>query len=111
MHNYLSLIYFIGLLMLLFLFGLLVRKLEEYCKKKSVYDIIEDDSVSSDDSVILDIYETCPICLSALIKDVVITNCNHKFHNKCLKRLGKSDLPNKCPVCREKITKLTKINP
>lgn len=104
MYSYRSFLYFFMIFIILIIIGGFLRYLEKICNKnKNLYEIIDDSSESSNDSVIIDIYENCSICLEPLIKNVVVTNCNHKYHKKCLKRLKKSNLI-ECPICRTVIT-------
>ena len=44
--------------------------------------------------------EECPICIDK--NSQVITNCNHTFCIKCIKKVCETE--NKCPTCRTKIT-------
>ena len=46
--------------------------------------------------------ENCPICLSHIdSKDVCVTECNHKFHLKCiLQSTAKTWGNSNCPLCR-----------
>jgi DNA polymerase III delta prime subunit len=44
-----------------------------------------------------DYYGECPICLSDIERDVVLTPCKHVFHKKCLNMW--SDRAKKCPLC------------
>lgn len=62
--------------------------------KIPVYKIKENDNLLLDE---------CPICLDKYeINDKIISlNCNHKFHNDCLKLWIKKN--NTCPQCRENI--------
>ena len=47
--------------------------------------------------------EECSICLEKLEKNnsVVILECGHKFHDKCIKNWMK--IKKTCPICRKKI--------
>ncbi len=46
--------------------------------------------------------EECPICLQTLEKlDLVISDCNHKFHFNCLFKCANKQ--NSCPICRQKL--------
>tara|TARA_B110000858_G_scaffold185970_1_gene228650 strand:- start:4 stop:564 length:561 start_codon:yes stop_codon:yes gene_type:complete len=47
--------------------------------------------------------EECSICLEKLEKNnsVVILECSHKFHDKCIKNWMK--IKKTCPICRKKI--------
>lgn len=50
---------------------------------------------------------TCPICLSMFEeKDIIITECGHKFHHSCLKESLKRG--NKCPICRSQLDRTPK---
>jgi hypothetical protein len=40
----------------------------------------------------------CSICLETLNKNIISTNCKHKFHIKCLKKW--TNISNSCPCCR-----------
>jgi hypothetical protein len=43
--------------------------------------------------------EECSICLEPMDKNtIVITYCNHTFHDDCIKKM--LDYNNKCPLCR-----------
>jgi hypothetical protein len=45
--------------------------------------------------------DACSICTNPFINTVcTITNCNHKFHTKCLSNHKKSNYGNKCPLCK-----------
>ena len=41
---------------------------------------------------------TCVICLSNITNSIYITECNHKFHTKCLNQWYK--YKKNCPICR-----------
>jgi len=44
----------------------------------------------------------CPICLENIEKkEIVVTNCNHFFHKKCL--FESLIEINRCPICRSTI--------
>ena len=45
--------------------------------------------------------ETCSICLEIILEKFVYLNCNHCFHEKCIKQWKKKK--NTCPICRERI--------
>lgn len=49
----------------------------------------------------------CPICLENIVKkEIIVTECNHCFHKKCL--FNSLTVKNTCPICRSTIQK--KIN-
>ena len=110
MFLYESLLYMGVIVMILLTIWALLKVIEKTCNKKnSIYDIIDDNSISSNDSISIEIYDSCPICLEPLNKNVVITNCTHKFHINCLKRLKLSKI-NNCPICRDEILTINSIN-
>ena len=41
--------------------------------------------------------DDCPICFYPLDEDVHTTECNHRFHNRCINQLTR----NECPMCRQ----------
>ena len=45
-------------------------------------------------------YDECVICLEDLINNIVVLDCNHKYHYDCIQCwfLKKNKL--KCPLCR-----------
>ncbi len=43
----------------------------------------------------------CAICLDPLESDLIVLNCKHTFHRKCILQNSK----NSCPLCREPICK------
>ena len=50
--------------------------------------------------------EECSICLENLWGDVTLLKCCHKFHTDCIKIVRN----NKCPLCRNDIVKIGKLN-
>lgn len=46
--------------------------------------------------------DNCSICLDQMRNNNIILPCNHKFHNKCIKKLFITFHDNKCPLCRAK---------
>ena len=49
--------------------------------------------------------DDCPICKETIYKnDLIITECNHKFHKKCFSDWKKNN--NTCPLCRTQLTTL-----
>ena len=49
----------------------------------------------------------CPICLEPFDNEtLVITNCSHRFHLKCLSKIKKD----KCPMCRTQIENFKSLN-
>ncbi len=50
-------------------------------------------------------YAKCPICLEYLKDDVRKMQCNHRFHQKCIRQWTSSVMSNnnKCPICRTHI--------
>ncbi len=42
----------------------------------------------------------CPICFEELNEGIIITECKHKFHKKCLDEWLK--IKNICPICKKK---------
>ena len=50
----------------------------------------------------------CPICLGRTYNTVRPSNCTHFFCSLCLTKWVK--LSNKCPVCRNKILSITKVD-
>jgi hypothetical protein len=75
-------------------------------------------------SIIIEPFHTtnteCPICLSELDDDIVITPCNHSFHQSCIWQYletnhkiiknthnycnhGDIPMPYDCPLCRRYI--------
>ena len=40
----------------------------------------------------------CEICKDILDKDIIVLNCNHKFHIECYNSTNST----KCPYCRKK---------
>lgn len=54
---------------------------------------------------------SCPICLEKFEKaECITTDCNHKFHEKCLEKSVMSRLLT-CPMCRQKIIDLPSTSP
>lgn len=55
------------------------------------------------------IQEKCCICFSELEKDILVLNCKHRLHKKCLQKWVTSQLKNfdtndpNCPMCRKSI--------
>jgi len=49
-----------------------------------------------------DCNDDCSICLEPLKNNIIITKCNHIFHNKCIE-LMINNRHNKCPLCRRKL--------
>ncbi len=46
--------------------------------------------------------DICSICMNNLNgNSVIITNCKHKFHSKCISEWYIRN--NSCPLCREKV--------
>jgi hypothetical protein len=60
------------------------NKLEQLCKKDPI--------------------EECPICLDNLVDEILITECNHKFHINCFVnhywKCMDNNLTLNCPICR-----------
>lgn len=50
--------------------------------------------------------EECSICLEDLEDNIMLLQCQHKFHNKCIRIVRNG----KCPLCRNNIVKLNKLN-
>ena len=53
----------------------------------------------------LHLYMDCAICMEPLDSNIITTNCNHKFHKKCLHKWYDFDKTSqgkygKCPLCR-----------
>ena len=45
--------------------------------------------------------DDCPICFESLVNDeIIITECNHTFHKKCIDKWLK--IKNICPICKTK---------
>lgn len=51
--------------------------------------------------------DTCSICLNEFDELKTVTNCNHTFHENCIKKWTENG-GNNCPLCRSKI--LTIVN-
>lgn len=45
----------------------------------------------------------CPICLSEITQDCMVTYCNHKFHRQCILEWKNSKEDANCPVCRNNV--------
>ena len=53
--------------------------------------------------------ETCSICLEIISEKFVYLNCQHCFHEKCIKTFesfNREKLVNTCPVCRSAYTRV-----
>jgi hypothetical protein len=103
---YLFIIICIIILFIITVRYLCIRRLES--SEDSDYD-----EISSEDSLVLEVYDKCSICMSSLVvenQNCVVLNCNHVLHKKCLERFKKSNLEFNCPICREKIINYTKID-
>lgn len=48
--------------------------------------------------------DTCPICLD-YFSDPIVTNCNHKFCSKCIKKWSRKKTT--CPICRNELSSKT----
>lgn len=105
------LFYIFIIIFIIVLFGLIVRYV---CIKKLDTDSdSETDELSSEDSVVLDVYSSCSICLGILViehNNCVELSCKHIIHKKCLEKFKKSKLEFNCPICRDPIRGYTKIN-
>lgn len=57
-------------------------------------------------------YNICSLCLDEMTyaKDVTLTPCNHIFHTSCLKKIPKTLLQNRCPLCRAPLIKTSSKN-
>ena len=44
--------------------------------------------------------ENCSICLSELLRDVIRTSCNHRYHARCFQPLLQNRYHYTCPLCR-----------
>ena len=83
---------------------------ELYLKNKKYFNIFETkymdyifQNLNSKDSKDSESDSDCPICLEKICnnKDIIITNCKHCFHKRCLfKHLLNID---NCPICRTMI--------
>ena len=53
--------------------------------------------------------DICSICLEDLINKIMITSCNHRFHEKCIKNYVKhnNDIERNslCPICKGDVLK------
>ena len=48
--------------------------------------------------------ELCSICLEELNKNIIILDCNHRFHQNCInKYITYKNINNFCPNCRSEI--------
>lgn len=102
---------------IIFLIGLFILIVRYLCIKRlksnsELESNSEYEEISSEDSVVLEVYNKCSICMDILVlekKNCAVLNCNHILHKKCLEDLKKSSLEFKCPICREKITHYSKI--
>ena len=56
------------------------------------------------------IHSNCVICLDRLNNNLLITQCNHLFHKKCILKWKSNCESNfTCPICRCNITQLNTI--
>ena len=54
--------------------------------------------------------DDCAICLTELRKDVVVTDCHHVFHMKCMQALWEhGGQAFKCPMCRAGVDALQRV--
>lgn len=52
--------------------------------------------------------EECPICLVNLKTDIVVLQCFHKFHTKCIIKCKRYS--QQCPICRLPIITAGRVN-
>lgn len=104
---YLLLVFIMAIIVLQLFINIYNKYCKKYCKKN------EQDNVSlysSDSNEVYEDDELCAICLSQISKNYYQTNCDHKFHKKCLDNLVKFNNDYSCPICRNEI-KSTKFIP
>ena len=122
--NYLFLIIII-IFIIIWIIKYLCSQIIKLRQNVSVYDVLDNDSISSSESenavsttneieplqkVTINSIQECSICLGKIKNKYCITNCNHIYHTICLQRWKYSNDEFICPLCRVEITNIKYFN-
>jgi len=68
----------------------------------------ENSKLINDSKKNLDEIKNCPICLEILDNDLIVTPCQHEFHQNCLNSWINESNHSDCPLCRTDLSSLKK---